>query len=138
MLIDEIDLHLHPAWQREVLPALETTFSGCQFIVTTHSPQVLGRVPKGNVFILENFEMIPKHPHTYGRDANSILGEVMGLPERPKDIEQLIHDASRLVDEEKLDEAKIVLEKLAATVGDSDHAVVRIRTMMSFLEDEET
>lgn len=138
VLIDEVDSHLHPAWQREVLPALEKTFSGCQFIVTTHSPQVLGRVPKGNVFILENFDIIPKHPHTYGRDANSILGEVMGLPERPKDIEQLIHEASRLVDEEKLEDAKLVLGKLADAVGDTDHMVVRIRTMMSFLTDEGT
>ena len=36
VLIDEIDLHLHPQWQRNILPALLATFSKCQFIVTTH------------------------------------------------------------------------------------------------------
>jgi predicted ATP-binding protein involved in virulence len=41
VLIDEIELHLHPAWQRHVLADLLRTFPGCQFIVTTHSPQVL-------------------------------------------------------------------------------------------------
>lgn len=133
VLIDEVDLHLHPAWQRELIPALGKTFPGCQFIVTTHSPQVLGRVPKDNVFILENFQLVRNRPHTYGRDANSILGEVMGVPERPKDIEELIRTASRLVDEERLDEAKAALKNLADAVGEDDSMVVRIRTLMSFL-----
>src|SRR5262249_41436262 len=38
-LIDEIELHLYPGWQRRVIPALEQTFPNCQFILTTHSPQ---------------------------------------------------------------------------------------------------
>ena len=137
VLIDEIDLHLHPTWQRALLPALGKTFPHCQFIVTTHSPQVLSRVPKNNVFILENFELVKNRPHTYGRDANSILGEVMGVPERPKDIEDLIQKAARLVDEEKTAEAKAALKDLADAVGDDDHAVVRIRTLMTFLGSEE-
>jgi predicted ATP-binding protein involved in virulence len=136
VLIDEVDLHLHPAWQRDLIPALGKTFPGCQFIVTTHSPQVLGRVPKSNVFILENFKLVRNRPHTYGRDANSILGEVMGVPERPNDIEELIRTASRLVDEERLDEAQEALRNLASVVGDDDHMVVRIRTLMSFLGHE--
>jgi len=137
VLIDEVDLHLHPAWQRELLPALTKTFSGCQFIVSTHSAQVLGRVPKNNVFVLENFQILEHHPHTYGRDANSILGEVMGLPERPKDIEELIRKASQLVDEERLDEAKQALKELTNTLGDDDNMVVRIRTLAALLEDRD-
>lgn len=136
VLIDEVDLHLHPAWQRELMPALGKTFPGVQFIVTTHSPQVLGRVPKNNVFILEDFHLVQNRPHTYGRDANSILGEIMGVPERPKDVEDLIRTASRLVDEERLDEARTALKKLAAVVGDEDQMVLRIRTLMSFLRSE--
>lgn len=50
VLIDEIDLHLHPAWQRMVIPGLRATFPNCQFFATTHSPQVLSNVPKENVF----------------------------------------------------------------------------------------
>lgn len=44
VLIDEIDLHLHPQWQRAVIPRLEKTFPHCQFIVSTHSPQVISEV----------------------------------------------------------------------------------------------
>lgn len=44
VMIDEIDLHLHPAWQRKMLGVLKKTFPNIQFIITTHSPQVLGEV----------------------------------------------------------------------------------------------
>ena len=50
ILIDEIELHLHPQWQRDIIPRLTSTFPNCQFIVTTHSPQVLSNVKKENVF----------------------------------------------------------------------------------------
>jgi predicted ATP-binding protein involved in virulence len=135
VLIDEIDLHLHPAWQRGILPALCATFPACQFIVSTHSPQALSCVTRENVFILENFELVRVTPHTYGRDTNSILAEVMGLPERPKDIAEKIRKASRLVDEERLDEAKIALHELTSILGDQDNVVVRLRTLVSFLDD---
>ena len=46
VLIDEIELHLHPAWQRKVVSVLHETFPNVQFIVSTHSPQVLGELPK--------------------------------------------------------------------------------------------
>ena len=136
VLIDEIDLHLHPGWQRGLLPALCVTFPGCQFIVSTHSPQVLSRMTKEHVFILENFELVRMTPHTYGRDANSILGEAMGLPERPADIEAKIRQASILVDDERLEEAKVALDELVSLLGDDDNVIVRLRTLVSFLEDE--
>lgn len=75
-------MHLHPGWQRGFLPALCATFPGCQFVVTTHSPQALSRVHKEHVFIIEGFERVLVTPYTYGRDSNSILNEVMGSPEQ--------------------------------------------------------
>ena len=44
VLIDEIDLHLHPKWQRQIVRNLTVAFPRCQFIATTHSPQVIGEV----------------------------------------------------------------------------------------------
>lgn len=41
ILIDEIDCHIHPKWQKKLIPALRTLFPNCQFIVTTHSPYIL-------------------------------------------------------------------------------------------------
>lgn len=49
VLIDEIDVHLHPKWQRMIVPALEELFPACQFIATTHSPFVVQSVQENNV-----------------------------------------------------------------------------------------
>jgi predicted ATP-binding protein involved in virulence len=57
VLIDEIDLHLHPQWQRAVIPKLEKTFPHCQFIVSTHSPQVISEVgPQNWIYFLRKTE----------------------------------------------------------------------------------
>lgn len=86
VLIDEIELNLHPRWQRIFLPILLKTFPNCQFVVTTHSPQVLGEVEAANIRVLraskEGFieSWIPEA--TYGRDSNHILLHVLGADER--------------------------------------------------------
>ena len=134
VLIDDLERDLHPGWQRAFLPALCATFPGCQFIVSTHSPQVLGQVHRENVFIFENFELVRVAPYTYGHDANSILGEVFGVPERPRDIEEKIRKAAILIDEERVEEARAALDELLAILGDHDTEILRLRTVLSFVE----
>ena len=51
-LVDEIDLHLHPEWQRVVLPKLAKALPSMQFIVTTHSPLVVASLASANLFVL--------------------------------------------------------------------------------------
>ena len=71
VLIDEIELHLHPKWQREIIPALTRTFPHCQFIVTTHSPQVVGEIKPQGIYILEKTEngiIVQRPQSSYGRD----------------------------------------------------------------------
>ncbi|EDX74991.1 hypothetical protein MC7420_865 [Coleofasciculus chthonoplastes PCC 7420] len=133
VLIDEIDLHLHPQWQRIVIPSLTRTFPNCQFIVTTHSPQVLSNVKRENVFILEDFQLVEVTPHTYGRDSNSILYELMGVKERPNQVQEKINACFALIDEEKIEDAKIKLQELAELLGENDPEVIRGQTLISFL-----
>ncbi|MEQ8467846.1 AAA family ATPase [Coleofasciculus sp. E1-EBD-02] len=133
VLIDEIDLHLHPQWQRIVIPSLTRTFPNCQFIVTTHSPQVLSNVKRENVFILEDYQLVEVTPHTYGRDSNSILYELMGVKERPNQVQDRINACFALIDEDKIEEAKIKLQELAELLGENDPEVVRGQTLISFL-----
>lgn len=80
VMIDEFELHLHPSWQRSALPRLLETFPNCQFIISTHSPQVLSSVPAGAIRILDGFQVFEGAPSTFGRDSNSILSEVMDVP----------------------------------------------------------
>lgn len=87
VLIDEVDLHLHPSWQQRVLPDLMRTFPQAQFIVSTHSPQVLTTVKPEHVVELyrEAGRIVPgdARGHTYGATAGDVLTVVMDVKERP-------------------------------------------------------
>jgi predicted ATP-binding protein involved in virulence len=133
VLIDEIELHLHPGWQRMVVERLQQTFPHCQFILTTHSPQVLSQVPAESVILLERFQRMELPAGTLGRDSNSILSEVMGVPERPPAMAQRLHEVARMIDSGALPAAREVLEELARQLGQHDSEVVRLRALIGFL-----
>jgi predicted ATP-binding protein involved in virulence len=134
VLIDEIELHLHPAWQRRVLSSLQRTFPSCQFIVTTHSPQVLSEVPNDAVVLVKDFQFVRPAAPTAGRDSNAILTEVMDTPERPAAQVEAINAISTLLDEGKHAEARARLDALARELSERDREVVGLRTMLHFLE----
>jgi predicted ATP-binding protein involved in virulence len=134
VMIDEVDLHLHPQWQRLIISALEHTFKGCQFILTTHSPLVLSYVPREQVILLEDFKLVEKVPHTYGRDANSLLFDVMAVVDRPDEIKRRLEECFRLIDEEEMARACEELAQLEALLGKDDPEIVRARSMLAFLE----
>ncbi|MDA1016401.1 MAG: AAA family ATPase, partial [Planctomycetota bacterium] len=76
VLIDELDVHLHPAWQRRVVSDLSKTFPCMQFGCTTHSPQVIGEVRHGCVRSLENGRAFPL-ARSFGLDSSRVLEEGM-------------------------------------------------------------
>ena len=114
--IDEIELHLHPAWQREILTSLMELFPRCQFVVSTHSPQVIGSVAAQHVRLLSpepNGHIHVTEPiASKGRDANYVLEGVMGTPEQDPRVDVLFATFDRLIDERAFDEADQVLETL--------------------------
>ena len=90
VLIDEIELHLHPLWQQRVLDDLMRTFPNTQFIVSTHSPQVLTTVKAEQIVHLyrKDGDVLAEIPSaaisaTYGAKAGDVLASVMGVGERP-------------------------------------------------------
>lgn len=107
VVIDEIDLHLHPQWQRSIVESLYEVFRNCQFIVSTHSPQVISEVKHKQIFILtENANgMINTYnpKQSYGLTSNEILNELMSA-----DKKQLIRSYSV---ECKLDEIFDLIEQ---------------------------
>jgi predicted ATP-binding protein involved in virulence len=133
VLIDEIELHLHPGWQRMVVDRLCQTFPNCQFILTTHSPQVLSQIPAESVVLLDRFQRVALPAGTLGRDSNSILAEVMGVPERPQASADQIHAVARMIDAGELPRARQALDALAKQLGEQDSEVVRLRALMGFL-----
>ena len=88
VLLDEIELHLHPAWQQRILDDLMRTFPNAQFIVSTHSPQVLTTVQPEQIVELrrDGDGIVTSRPDTatYGAEAGDVLTSVMGVNERPR------------------------------------------------------
>ena len=89
VLIDEIELHLHPSWQQRILNDLMRTFPNTQFVVTTHSPQVLTTVePKHVVELCRDDDgriaAGSTVAATFGAEAGDVMVSVMGVSERPE------------------------------------------------------
>ena len=104
VLIDEIELHLHPAWQQRILDDLMRTFPNAQFIVSTHSPQVLTTVEPQRIVELyrdgDNILAGAPAGATYGAEAGDVLSAVMGVSERPEnDFTKDLEKYRRLVSE---------------------------------------
>lgn len=138
VLIDEFELHLHPGWQRTMLVNLEKTFPNIQFILTTHSPQVLSHIPAGNIFLLETREgkiSVRQPPGVHGWDSNRILEILMDVPERPPEYKAALNRVSELLDARDLAAARRALDGVRAELGDNDLEVIRLQAVLEFLED---
>lgn len=99
VLIDEIDLHLHPEWQMRVVDDLQRAFPKIQFIASTHAPLVVGSLSKGKIICVENNEVFD-FSLQYGKDANYILNE-MGASEMPDSIKKMISRYYSLIQDGK-------------------------------------
>lgn len=136
VLIDEIDLHLHPKWQRRIVDNLTAAFPKCQFIATTHSPQVIGELDHERIQIMSEGEVYSP-AYSFGVDSSRILAEIMDAPPRATEAAELLADLSRAVADDKLDRAQEVVDELANLLGENDPEVTRAKTLLGFMEGEE-
>ena len=136
VLIDEIELHLHPQWQRQIVQKLTRTFPRCQFIATTHSPQVIGEVEHDRIQIIANGEVYSP-THSFGVDSSRVLEEIMDAPPRTAAVDDLLTKVSREVGEERLEQARGLLAELVDRLGENDPDVTRITTLLGFVEGPE-
>ncbi|MBQ3340453.1 MAG: AAA family ATPase [Kiritimatiellae bacterium] len=100
VMIDEVDLFLHPAWQQRILPDLRRIFPRIQFVVTTHSPQVVSSVPPECIRIVDdNGKAEPARTWTEGVESSRILKDVFGAdPYAPKTLNNLRQRVDAFVD----------------------------------------
>lgn len=120
VLIDEIDLHLHPGWQRRVVPTLQRTFPNCQFLLSTHSPQILGHLPPESIWMLESDSsgVVARRPDdAYGQTTNRILEDIMDVPARPREVKDRLTDLFLAIEEGKMKKAKRLLGDVRKRIG---------------------
>ena len=134
VLIDEVDLHLHPGWQQTILLDLMRTFPNVQFIVSTHSPQVISSVKPECLRVIdwqdERPELIPVS-FSEGAEAQQMLLDVLGL-KSPRvealEIVQKLHRYQALVsgDQWDGDEALRLREELQRWGGEFEPELARL------------
>jgi predicted ATP-binding protein involved in virulence len=125
VLVDEIDLHLHPKWQRQLISYLTERFPNTQFIVTAHSPLIVQAATDANIVLLRR-----EGDHVViDNDVEAIRGwridqvltsDLFGLETaRPPEYDELLAERTKLLGKAKLtkkDESR--LKKLEAEIGD--------------------
>jgi len=136
VLIDEIDLHLHPSWQRMVISKLLEIFPNCQFIVTTHSPQVLGEVAPESVHLLYENEGMISHrqpAQTKGLDSSELLFELMETDARNPDITNRLNKIFELIDEGNFIESQRLLSELKQITHGPIPEIIRAENLIAML-----
>lgn len=137
VLIDEVDLHLHPQWQQTILGDLQTIFPEVQFLVTSHAPAVINSVKQENIRILNHEEIYLPAAQTYGRDVNSILREVMQVEERPQNIQKELFHFYDALDEGDTDKAEQILRNLQNIIGGDDSEINAAWVKLDFAKMQE-
>lgn len=127
VLIDEVDMHLHPEWQKRIMTDLHYIFPRVQFIVTTHSPSVLANIKKEHILLLEDGEIYTPENTSYGRDISAIMNELMKVEVRPEAVVKLKDAFYQTLSEEDYGKAKVLLDELTEILGDNDADVVQAK-----------
>jgi predicted ATP-binding protein involved in virulence len=117
VLIDEVDLHLHPGWQREVVAKLESTFPNCQFVISTHSPQVVGELQPKSVMRLRDGRLLGPASRSIGLSSGEILEELMNGEARNVGFKQKARLIERAIEDENYSKARSMLRSLRKQFG---------------------
>ena len=137
VVIDEVDLHLHPEWQRLIITKLLDTFPGCQFILSTHSPHIITHVQPENLFLLKQTNgdvTIEKPNESYGKNVDRVLEDLMGLATtRPDQVEDRLHQIFLDIQAARLQKARKEISSLKQEIGD-DPELVKAEVLIKRME----
>ena len=133
VLIDEVDLHLHPSWQQMLIPQLLSTFAGCQFFLSTHSPHVIAHAQSESIFLIEQTKSgieARKPSHSYGKTVDRVLEDFMGVTRaRPQDVEVALREIYEDITKGLLDLARKKMVELERVIG-SDPDLVKAEVLI--------
>lgn len=131
VLIDEIDLHLHPKWQWNVIEALRKTFENVQFIIATHSPIVISASKEANLVLLDNEQEVNYLPDCYGYEVEDVLRFRQESISRPKNVKSLVDQIENAIDDTDFEIAFALLEKLKAVLGEDNSEYKKMAGMVA-------
>lgn len=132
VMIDEIDMHLHPKWQWNIVNALSSVFKNVQFIIATHSPIVISSSKEPNIILLEENKEPTYLPDCYGYSVEDILRYRQESVSRPKMINILINEITKALDVDDIQKADQKLERLKSILGEENS---EYKNMLQSIED---
>lgn len=137
VLIDELDLHLHPEWQFSLREGLSRIFPNLQFIVTTHSPHLLSSAKENEVIVMQkqednNYSLQPSEMRFSGWNTDQILSEIMGVKSlENKDYEKLVAIALHQIEESSIQGLNDAISNLTEVCHPSDSIVTVLKARLA-------
>ena len=129
ILIDEVDMHLHPSWQRNLVQRFTDTFPKCQIVLTTHSPLVISDQKDILVYLLSDGE-IGALPPLYGADVNTVLLEAMDTDVRDHHINEQLGNLLDAIQDNDIATAKTLLETLEKELPSGNMELAKARLLL--------
>lgn len=130
VLIDELDMHLHPKWQWSVINALATVFPNIQFIATTHAPVLAVSSKNVNIINIEGLSVIGRVSN-YGADVNTAIEDYLNSTSYPPEIKEAIDSVVRFFDNNELQEAENTIQTIKERLGGNHPLVVRLMARLT-------
>lgn len=132
--IDEIDLHLHPKWQAQVISLIQLLFPNIQFFITTHSPTVVANFQNGSLYIIDNSEVNKCGDKYFGKQINNILRNILGASDRHIPTQHQVDLLFRYIDENNREQYTPLLQSLIDLLGMEDAEISRAIALISWQE----
>lgn len=130
VMIDEVDLHLHPKWQHDLIDKLVRTFPNVQFILTTHSPLIVSDRADILVYLLDDGNL-RSIDNIYGEDANTLLNDIFYVPPRTPEVEETFNAIRRAISNKELNNADEQIQKIAKRLSPSNNELLKLRLMLA-------
>lgn len=143
VIIDEVDVHLHPEWQLTLKNSLQTIFPNIQFIVTTHSPHMIATASDGEIIILDDIDSgvinVTTNNRSYsGWNTDQILEDVMGVKSLSNKVyEVLVSEAMENIEEKNISKLKEIIQNLEKVSHPSDTIVSVLKIKLAELQLED-
>lgn len=139
VVIDELDIHLHPAWQRRLPALLKKVFPEVQFITASHSPQIIGELSADEVWLMDYAEVLGHPERSFGLSSSEVLEELMEGKARSEMVSSKLEEIRILLDQDKVIDAQNKLASLRELVGNIPSVLELQASIQSYqwLEDEQ-
>jgi len=133
VIIDEVDLHLHPKWQAKAIPLLQKLFPNVQFFITTHSPIVVANFSKGTLYTIDNNNINTVSEKHFGKEVNYILRNILHASDRHKDTQEKLDHLFRSIDnDEPEDTISPLLNALTDVLGNNDPDIQKALSLIEW------